>query len=258
MYVSTCCAFLLLVVALCFGAPAKRANACGYDGCNLGDSTKLNVHIVAHSHDDVGWLKTVDQYYYGARNNIQHAGVQYIIDSVIHSLTQNPDRRFIYVEIGFFWRWWNQQTNAKRDEVKQLVSEGRLEFISGGWCMNDEAATHYNSIIDQHALGAEFLHDQFGECGRPKIGWQIDPFGHSREQASLLAQMGFDGLFFGRADYEDYQTRNRTKTMEMVWKASANLDHQSWLFTGVLPNGYGPPGSFCYDIFCADPPIMVR
>ncbi len=35
--------------------------------------------------------------------------------------------------------------------------------------------------------------------------------------------MGFDGLFFGRADYEDIQTRNRTKTLEMVWKASTNL-----------------------------------
>ena len=57
--------------------------------------------------------------------------------------------------------------------------------------MNDEASTHYNSIIDQHSLGAEFLHDQFGECGRPKIGWQIDPFGHSREQASLFAQVSF-------------------------------------------------------------------
>jgi hypothetical protein len=57
--------------------------------------------------------------------------------------------------------------------------------------MNDEAATHYNSIIDQHSLGAEFLRDQFGECGRPKIGWQIDPFGHSREQASLLAQVKY-------------------------------------------------------------------
>jgi lysosomal alpha-mannosidase len=42
--------------------------------------------------------------------------------------------------------------------------------------MNDEAATHYNSIIDQHSLGAEFLRD---------------PFGHSREQASLLAQVKY-------------------------------------------------------------------
>ena len=55
--------------------------------------------------------------------------------------------------------------------------------------MNDEASTHYNSIIDQHALGADFLRSQFGECGRPKLGWQIDPFGHSREFASLIAQV---------------------------------------------------------------------
>ncbi len=57
--------------------------------------------------------------------------------------------------------------------------------------MNDEATTHYNSIIDQHSLGAAFLRDQFGECGRPKVGWQLDPFGHSREQASLSAQVNF-------------------------------------------------------------------
>ena len=55
--------------------------------------------------------------------------------------------------------------------------------------MNDEASTHYNAIIDQHELGFEFLRHNFGECGRPRVAWQIDPFGHSREQASLFAQV---------------------------------------------------------------------
>jgi hypothetical protein len=32
---------------------------------------KLNVHLVAHTHDDVGWLKTIDQYYVGTNNSIQ-------------------------------------------------------------------------------------------------------------------------------------------------------------------------------------------
>ena len=55
--------------------------------------------------------------------------------------------------------------------------------------MNDEASTHYNAIIDQHTIGFKFLKDNFGDCARPKIGWQIDPFGHSREQASIFAQV---------------------------------------------------------------------
>lgn len=30
----------------------------------------LNVHLVPHTHDDVGWLKTVDQYFYGGQSQI--------------------------------------------------------------------------------------------------------------------------------------------------------------------------------------------
>ena len=55
--------------------------------------------------------------------------------------------------------------------------QGRLEFISGGWSMNDEASAHYNSIVDEMAWGFRRLKDAFGTCAIPRIGWQIDPFG---------------------------------------------------------------------------------
>ena len=63
-----------------------------------------------------------------ARNYIQHAGVQYILDAVVHSLDENPDRRFIYVEMAFFWRWWNQQTNDTHAKVKQFVNQGKFSI----------------------------------------------------------------------------------------------------------------------------------
>jgi lysosomal alpha-mannosidase len=39
--------------------------------------------------------------------------------------------------------------------VRKLVQEGRLEFIGGAWSMNDEAAAHYHSIIDQFTWGLQ-------------------------------------------------------------------------------------------------------
>ena len=216
---------------------------------------KLQVHLVPHTHDDVGWLKTVDQYYYGHKNYIQQACVRNILDSVISQLRENPSRRFIYVEIAFFETWWNEQSDAMRAEVKKLVQEKRLEFINAGWCMNDEAATHYNAIIDQMTYGLNLVEKTFGSDARPRIAWQIDPFGHSSEQASIFAQMSFDGLFFGRIDYADKNLRLKQQTMEMVWRGSRNLGQDSDIFTGVLYNVYNPPKGFCYDQFCHDSPI---
>jgi len=199
----------------------------------------------------VGWLKTVDEYYYGSANQYQTAAVQYILDTVVVELEKDPAKRFVYVEMAFFWRWWNEQNDSTKQLVRTFVNEGRLEFVIGAWCMNDEATTYYQDIIDQQSLGLRFILKEFGECARPRTAWQIDPFGHSREQASLFAQFGFDGLFQGRIDHQDFDFRGETKTREGLWQASASLDGtQAELFTGVLPNGYGPPPGFCFDAFC--------
>ncbi|EEZ99703.1 Alpha-mannosidase 2-like Protein [Tribolium castaneum] len=239
---------------LCATAAIKSATQCGYQACNPIKDGFINVHLVPHTHDDVGWLKTVDQYFYGANNSIQNAGVQYIIDSVIDELKKDPKRKFIYVETAYFWKWWIHQHDFVKHQVKTYVNNGQLEFIGGAWTMNDEATTHYQSIIDQFTWGLRKLNDTFGDCGRPKIGWQIDPFGHSREMASIFAQLGFDGLLLGRIDYEDKDKRFESKTPEMIWKGSDNLDAD--IFTGVMYNTYAPPKGFCFDIMCDDEPLV--
>ncbi|XP_030953448.1 probable alpha-mannosidase At5g13980 [Quercus lobata] len=209
---------------------------------------KLNVHLVAHTHDDVGWLKTVDQYYVGSNNSIQGACVQNVLDSLVPALLADPNRKFIYVEQAFFQRWWRNQGEKIQHVVKQLLSSGQLEFINGGMCMHDEAATHYIDMIDQTTLGHRFIKEEFGIV--PRIGWQIDPFGHSAVQAYLLgAELGFNSLFFGRIDYQDRAKRINEKSLEFVWQGSKSLGSSAQIFAGAFPKNYEPPpGGFYYEV----------
>ncbi|KAG4927436.1 hypothetical protein JHK85_053922 [Glycine max] len=216
---------------------------------------KLNVHLVPHSHDDVGWLKTVDQYYVGANNSIRGACVQNVLDSVISALLEDKNRKFIYVEMAFFQRWWRQQSKATKIKVKELVNSGQLEFINGGMCMHDEATPHYIDLIDQTTLGHQFIKEEFDKV--PRVGWQIDPFGHSAVQAYLLgAELGFDSHFFARIDYQDRAKRLKEKTLEVIWQGSRSLGSSSQIFTGIFPRHYDPPDGFTFEINDVSPPIQ--
>ena len=84
------------------------------------------------------------------------AGVQYIIESVVKELAKDPDKKFIQVETGFFWRWWEDKNEYMRNLTQTLVDAGQLVFTGGGWSMNDEAVTHYASIIDNMEVKIHF------------------------------------------------------------------------------------------------------
>ncbi|XP_056689523.1 alpha-mannosidase At3g26720 isoform X2 [Spinacia oleracea] len=216
---TTLISILMGIFLLFFGA---KSDYIAYNNSAKIVLGKLNVHLVPHTHDDVGWLKTVDQYYSGANNSIRGACVQNVLDSVISALLEDENRKFIYVEMAFFQRWWRQQSPKLKEKVKELVNSGQLEFINGGMCMHDEATTHYIDLIDQTTLGHQFIKNEFGQM--PRVGWQIDPFGHSAVQAYLLgAEVGFDSLYFARIDYQDRAKRKDEKTLEVVWRGSRSL-----------------------------------
>ncbi|CAI5937065.1 unnamed protein product, partial [Closterium sp. NIES-64] len=251
------------------GSPS--ASDAANDGVSTGESSsayntssgivagKVNVHLVPHSHDDLGWLNTVEQYYITA--------VQFILETVVDQLEANPDRRFIQVEqvtwqnaavaasplhlaeclLGFFYRWWQQQSEGMRQRVRALVHSGQLEFINGGWVMHDEAVCHYRDVLHHMSLGHRFLQSHFNAT--PRIAWQIDPFGHSATQASLItAQGGLDAVFFARADHEDIARRKRERSTEFVWRASQTFGRQAEVFAGILYwDGYFAPQPFRFE-----------
>lgn len=125
--------------------------------------------------------------------------MQLILDTAVQELIADPARRFSYVEMKFFSMWWKTQTDELKDQVRQLVQEGRLELLNAGWSMHDEACPHYEDMINNMMAGHDFVMKEFGV--RPRVGWQIDPFGHSNANARLFAEMGFDAFFFARIDY---------------------------------------------------------
>ncbi|EPB79724.1 glycosyl hydrolase family 38 protein [Ancylostoma ceylanicum] len=182
--------------------------------------------------------------------------------------------RFSFAETGFLWRWYNGHSDFEKHKLQKLVKTGtspeslfslyayhsfpfpgQIEMIGGGWVQNDEAACHYVDIVDQMTLGLKKLDQLFGECGRPKVAWQIDPFGHSKEQANLFAMMGFTSLFFARIHYLEKEARLNNKSLEFIWNTSEDLKTQ--ILTGAFyQDNYGPPEGFCFDALCGDDPIM--
>ncbi|CAH8682579.1 unnamed protein product [Schistosoma rodhaini] len=240
------------------------SSKCGYDSCETGKSGYLNIHLIPHTHDDVGWLKTVDQYYYGVNNTIQRAGVQYILDSIVSALAHNPNRKFTYVEMAYFYQWWIVQSKEIKNLVKDLIKSGQLQFALGGWSMADEATVYYTDAIDQLTYGNNLLKQLFGDCGRPLVAWQIDPFGHSRDHSDLFQDAGFDAVYFQRMDFREKLIRKRLKQLEVLWDTTYTTNNITdngkfyGLFTGMFYDTYCYPPNFEFDASYPDHSIVDK
>ena len=69
----------------------------------------------------------------------------------------------------------------------------------------DEACPNYGDVLRNFEAGHDFIRDEFGV--KPKIGMQLDPFGHSNAVAHLFAEMGLETMVFARINKDDDKAR---------------------------------------------------
>ena len=79
----------------------------------------------------------------------------------------------------------------------------------------DEACPDYADILRNFEQGHEFLMTEFGV--KPKVGWQLDPFGHSAAVARIFADLGLEAMVFSRINLQDFLERKKSQELQFVW-----------------------------------------
>lgn len=84
----------------------------------------VTLHLIPHTHDDVGWVKTIDEYFLGFSKTGGTSNVKQILDEVLQQLIADPNRRFTYTEMKFFTMWYTRLSAADKDSVKKVIKNG--------------------------------------------------------------------------------------------------------------------------------------
>ncbi|KAK2490192.1 hypothetical protein MC885_016931, partial [Smutsia gigantea] len=229
------------------------------------DAEALQVFVVPHSHNDPGWIKTFDKYY--------TEQTQHILNSMVSKLQEDPRRRFLWAEVSFFAKWWDNINAQKRAAVRRpksvmgagpvrpahtgpgvlglaglgtgslphalcdsstrLVGNGQLEIATGGWVMPDEANSHYFALIDQLIEGHQWLEKNLGAA--PRSGWAVDPFGHSPTMPYLLRRANLTSVLIQRVHYAIKKHFAATHSLEFMWRQTWDSDSSTDILCHMMP-----------------------
>ena len=200
-------------------------------------SQPLHVVVVPFSHNDPGWLKTVDQYY---EDQTSH-----ILDNMVSKLIKYPDLTFMWEETVFLSMWWEKQSDFIRDQTRYLIDRGQLCISIGSWVMPDEANPHYFALIDQMIEGHSWLEDKLGPNARPVNTWGVDPFGYSSTLTYLYKLAGIKNMIILRV-HEIVKDLLKSKTaLHFNWGQEWDVNRTFDMVTYMMPSFLYHIGETC-------------
>ena len=70
-----------------------------------------------------------------------------IYDQMPEVIRKDNNRTFTIDGIDFLMMWWKEQNETTKNLVTELINEGRIEILNGGWSEHDEGVAYYSDMI---------------------------------------------------------------------------------------------------------------
>ena len=190
--------------------------------------SKITIHVIPHSHQNIGRLNTFDEYYYKNAYDI--------LTNSIESLLINNNRTFTYADISFFKQWYISLNETTKVHLHSLIKERRFCFVNGGFGLESETLSNYNDVINELRIGLEFLQNELNIT--IKIGWFLDQIVHSDSNAYIYKQFGFKYFILNRLSSVTKTNLYNECNLELYWKP---LFIEDEIFTHVIYDYFVPP-----------------
>ena len=99
---------------------------------------------------------------------------------------------------ALLYQWVEEYEPELFDRIRTLVRAGRWHVIGGWYLQPDCNLPSGESFVRQVTTGLRYFAEKFGV--RPRVAFNVDPFGHSRGLVQVLKQAGYTGYLFCRPD----------------------------------------------------------
>ena len=99
---------------------------------------------------------------------------------------------------ALLYQWVEEYDPALFDRIRTLAGAGRWHVIGGWYLQPDCNLPSGESFVRQVTTGLRYFVEKFGI--RPRVAFNVDPFGHGRGLVQILKRAGYTGYLFCRPD----------------------------------------------------------
>ena len=175
------------------------------------------IYLVPHSHYDVVWAFTKEDYYC--------INEMILLNAVL--MTRESEFKFL-VEQTYLLEMIEQRNLPLFSAIKEAIKAGRVEIVDGQYIMPDPMIPAAEVLVREILFGKRYCKEKFG-IDVP-VAWAADGFGLNAQMPQIYKKSGYRWLAFRRGMPESIGYR----VSEFVWEG---LDG-SKIISHWMPLGY--------------------